>query len=61
MKLSSVTFIIALAVALVAGNAPENYRVPGAVIPGGMYMPLYTALQYCKDNSTCTSKPAVMN
>ena len=61
MKLS-VTILLTLTVVVLAhAHTPANYQVPGAVISGGMYMPLFTALQYCKDNSTCTSKPAVMN
>ncbi len=48
----SVTFAVVtvtlLLVSLVQGNTPANYIVPGAVIPGGFYLPSVTNLQYCK-------------
>ena len=41
-------------------NGPPNYRVEGAVIPGGLYMPMVNQLEYCKENSTCWGKANVM-
>ena len=49
-----------LLVTLVQGTTPANYQVPGAVIPGGFYLPSVTNLQYCKSNDTCFEKPEVM-
>ncbi len=60
MKFSSLTLFSILVTLALCSNTPENYRVPGAVISGGMYMPTIIALSQCKDNSTCTGKTEIM-